>query len=464
MIRNKKFIPSLLVLCSLLLIGCTQSQEEIVYNGNLSSEEKTQNSTELEPYHYVLDQITPDAYSSVQTLALAPGSVISIIGMESNTPYWDMVQQGAKDAVANLNASLGFKGKDSITLTYNAPASKYGVDEQINILDEELSRFPTSIGMAMLDSHAYEVQFDLALENGIPVVALDSSNAFSNIASTVSTNHTEATMALTQNLANAMNTTGELILITDSTKTTSCIERTQAVCDTISKNYSNITITKTIALDDLDSEKLAMLRVTSPEIVDAATSVLAQQAAEAIAQEATKNSEDDVNASTDVNDTDDTDDINDRDDVVSNDASSVASETFHGSSELIQYLSDELDSITTEDVMEHVLTENPDTAGFLSTTDTGCELLLSQLETNPLPIKPAIASFDISRNLLAALESGTIDSLLLQNPYGIGYATVIACVRAATNSGNQAVVDTGYTLLSTDNLEQCKEQNKIYIN
>ena len=458
MIKNKKLIPSLLMTCSLLLIGCTQSQKEIVYNGSIPTEEQSENSTELDPYHYVLDQITPDAYSSVQTLSLNPGSVISIIGMESNTPYWDMVQQGAQDAIAHLNDSLGYKGKDSITLTYNAPASKYGVDEQINILDEELSRFPTSIGMAMLDSHAYEVQFDLALENGIPIVALDSSNAFSNIAATVSTNHTDAAISLTNHLANTMNETGELILITDSTKTTSCIERTQAIYDTISKNYSNITITKTIALDDLDSEKLAMLRVTSPDVVDAAASVLAQHAAE-----------DEEDTATDVTniavDTDDvvSDDVV-SDDVVSDDTNSVTSETFHGSSELIQYLSEELDAITTEDVMQHILTQNPETAGFLCTTDTGCELLLSQLEAQPLPIKPAIASFDISSNLLEQLESGTIDSLLLQNPYGMGYATVIACVRAATNSGNQAVVDTGYTLLTSDNLAQCQERNKIYIN
>ena len=43
------------------------------------------------------------------------------------------------------------------------------MDEQVNILDEELARYPVAVGISVVDATACEVQFDLAAENDIPV-------------------------------------------------------------------------------------------------------------------------------------------------------------------------------------------------------------------------------------------------------------------------------------------------------
>ena len=56
----------------------------------------------------------------------------------------------------------------------NAPSHEGDVDEQINILDEELDRYPIAVGIAVIDKTACEVQFDLAMENSIPIVEFDS--------------------------------------------------------------------------------------------------------------------------------------------------------------------------------------------------------------------------------------------------------------------------------------------------
>ena len=47
-------------------------------------------------------------------------------------------------------------------MTYDAPAKKENIDEQVNILDEELARYPDVVGVASIDVDACSVQFGLA--------------------------------------------------------------------------------------------------------------------------------------------------------------------------------------------------------------------------------------------------------------------------------------------------------------
>ena len=60
------------------------------------------------------------------------------------------------------------------------------------------------------------------------------------------------------------------------------------------------------------------------------------------------------------------------------------------------------------------------------------------------------------------LSEGKVDALVMQNPFGMGYATIIAAARAALSMGNEAVVDTGYTWLTRDNLEDETIQKLMY--
>ncbi len=63
-------------------------------------------------------------------------------------------------------------------VTYSGPAEADDVDEQVSILDEELDRYPVALGIAIADTQACEVQFDLAAESDIPVVAFDSGSDY----------------------------------------------------------------------------------------------------------------------------------------------------------------------------------------------------------------------------------------------------------------------------------------------
>ena len=74
----------------------------------------------------------------------------------------------------------------------------------------------------------------------------------------------------------------------------------------------------------------------------------------------------------------------------------------------------------------------------------------------------ALVGFDAGKEQLEALEAGEIDGLVVQNPFGMGYATVVAAARTILEIGNEAVVDTGYTWVDKENMEDGSVQMMLY--
>ena len=52
--------------------------------------------------------------------------------------------------------------------------------------------------------------------------------------------------------------------------------------------------------------------------------------------------------------------------------------------------------------------------------------------------------------------------LVVQNPFGMGYAAVVSAARAILGIGNEAVVDTGYVWVTRDNLDTDSIQKVLY--
>ena len=74
----------------------------------------------------------------------------------------------------------------------------------------------------------------------------------------------------------------------------------------------------------------------------------------------------------------------------------------------------------------------------------------------------ALVGFDSGKEQLEALDSGEIDGLIVQNPFGMGYATVVAAARTILEIGNEAVVNTGYTWVDKENMEDEAVQLMLY--
>ena len=73
-----------------------------------------------------------------------------------------------------------------------------------------------------------------------------------------------------------------------------------------------------------------------------------------------------------------------------------------------------------------------------------------------------LISFYGGKTQLERLTSGKISGLIVENPYGIGYATVVACVRAVMGEGNEAAVDAGFTWVTEKNMNEAAIQNMMY--
>ena len=136
---------------------------------------------------------------------------------------------------------------------YSAPDENDNIDQQVNILDEELARYPDVIAISSVDASACSVQFDLAIENGIPIVAFDSGTDYQNIVSMIDTDNTTAAATAASKLCNSIGESGQILVIAHDSKSTSSEEREQGFVQEVEKNDPNVTVAEIWHLDDLDA-------------------------------------------------------------------------------------------------------------------------------------------------------------------------------------------------------------------
>lgn len=401
---NKRWGILTAVLCvSLAFGGCNR---DLANDGDKITTNIDKTNGEENEKQSNLDVLQPLAYGNVNGLNLEPGTTISIIGRGSSSEYWKEVEAGAKQAVADINRALGYKGEDKVKLTYSAPSTENDVDDQVNILDEELARYPAAVGIAAVDSGACAVQFDLAAENNIPIVAFDSGVDYQNIVSMVDTDNMEAAATAAGKLCDSIEDAGEIALFVHDSKSTSAKEREQGFIDEITQNHPNVKVVKVYHLDELeDMQKEITGGGDGAEPAD--------PEAPAEGSEAPDTAED------------------------------------SGS------------DITQAEAVKYILEKNPQIKGCYATNEDAAKLVVEACEALAQDdIK--IVSFDGGKDQLKLLEDEKIEGLIVQNPYGIGYATVVACGRAVLGQGNEAVVDAGYTWVTKDNMDSATIARMMY--
>lgn len=380
-------VTAVVMATTFMICACGKQQEQTTtFTGK---------ETEKPEYQGNLNAISPAAYNNVEGLNLEPGTYISIIGKDDSSSYWTNVKKGVMQAADDLNKELGYKGSDKIKVTYNAPAKSEDIDEQVNILDEELSRYPDAVGIASIDSAACSVQFDLATANGIPVISLDSGNEYKGIQCIVKTDNEDAARTGAYKLANEIGDEGQVILVVHDSNSETAKERTKSFEEEIKNNYPSVSIVETIYCDKLDDLKKKIAVEKDPNI--------------------------------------------------SEDLQKAA-----------------VEKMTDDEVMQYYLKKYPDLKGVFGTNESSTIFALEALQKTELAGKVALVGFDISEEQIAAMKNGEISGLVVQNPFGMGYASVVAAARTILQSGNEAVVDTGYIWVTKDNLEDESIQNMLY--
>lgn len=381
--KRLSFVATVLCVC-LTFCACSQG------GGNANKPNHSQETVAQNK----LNILRPVAYSNVNGLSLEPGSYISIIGRYSDDSYWKEVEKGAAKAVEDLNTLLGYKGNKKIKLSYISPEVRDDVNEQVNLLDEELSRYPIAIGIAAIDASACMIQFDLAAENGIPIVTIDSGSNYQNIASHIATDNLDAAKTAAAKLAYAIEESGEIAVFVQDSKSTTARDRLQGFLDTIQTDFPNVSVASTYHLDQLETMQMA----------------IAEEKNATIEEEKDKMKPEDISQ---------------------------------------------------EDVVAYILEKNPNLNGVYTTNLDTTQLVadvLTELERADLKF----VGFDGGKEQMKLLEKDMLEGLIVQNPYGMGYATVVAAIRVSLGLPNESFVNSGYTWVTKENMETADIKNMLY--
>lgn len=410
---RKRFISIICtsVCAGMLLCACSSNADENVFTGD---------TTEKPAYQAKLNAISPAAYSSVEGLELEPGTYISVIGKEEDSAYWNQIRAGVEQAAEDLNEALGYSGSDQIKVLYNAPADEEDMNEQVNILDEELARYPDVIAIASIDEAASEVQFDLAAGNDIPVVAFDSGNAYQGIQCTCKTDSSAAAAEGAAKLCEAIGGSGEVALIVHDSVSESAREREEAFKEALSAEYPGAAVVETIYMDDLEEIKKS---AAAEQLGVSLEEIQAEQPAEGTEQ---------------------------------------GEEPTGDSSAVMEEINAAAEKISDEDAVAYCLKKHPELKGCFGTNVDATQLALKAIGSLEDTDDVVLMGFDAGKEQLEALESGEIDGLVVQNPFGIGYAAVIASARTVLEIGNEAQVNTGYIWADQENLEEEAVQAMLY--
>ena len=365
----KKWLASALVATGLILsvTGCADDAASVDRNIDTSA------------YKDNLSAIVPSEYNDVKGIDIEKGAYISVIGKEKGTSFWNEVERGAKQAAADLNKALGYTGDDKVKVTYNAPSSKEKTGEQVNILDEELSRYPDVVVISTVDNNACLVQFDLAKENGIPILAMDSYNKHPGIKSMVSTNNKEAGNTIADKMIAEIGRDGQILIVSNSSESGSSVDRINGMKEKINET-EKVTVAGVVTFDQIPEIK-KMIEEQLPE-----------------------------------------------------------------DSELI------VDDMTKEDVIAYIIDNNENIKGCIGANFDASQAVLSAVALSERKDNVSVMGFDAGKEQLDALNQGSLKGLVVQNPFGIGYASVVAAAKQAAGMDLEPFVDTGYVWVTTENI------------
>ena len=439
--RNVRAAIAAALCMTVLAAGCGKKADDPVFTGD---------KTEAPAYQANLDAIKSSAYASVDNLDLEPGTYISVIGRASSTPYWNQVKAGVEQAATDLNTALGYSGNDKVKVLYSAPDENDNIDQQVNILDEELARYPDVIAISSVDASACSVQFDLAIENGIPIVAFDSGNSYQNIQSTCKTNNIEAATTGTKNFCEKIGDSGEILLLVHDTVSDTAKEREAGIKNELAANHPNVTVTETIYLDQL--------KMLKKQIVAEQVGVTPEELAAAEAGEKKEETTGTGDASETIADAASNADSSSADESANETAQEVDNEL----SEKMQQVNDGAAKMSDEDAIRYYMEKHPDLKGCIATNETVTQLAIKTLDQLDAEKHITLVGFDAGKEQVNALKDGKVDGLIVQNPFGMGYATVVAAARTVLEIGNEAEVNTGYVWVTAENMDDADIKPLVY--
>lgn len=376
-----------LLLTGVLLSGCGEKKEDTSEKAEVESTQEVTKEPTKEPTQEPMEEETqakdkeieiPNEeelkadYTSVEGLVMEKGSHIAVVVKNTEIGYWKAVKQGMNQAVTDLNEALGYtEEKDKIKCTFEGPKTETGVDEQVNILDAVLAENPDVLCLAAVDMDSCTAQLEMAEENGIPVIILDSGvNSEDLIYSVCATDNYAAGAEAAKKLCEKIGDEGQVAVLAHLQSGESSQNRVKGFQEEIEKNHPDV------------------------EVVQ------------------------------------------------------------------VSYEPSQEGETSTKEQMAAVLTLYPELKGYFCTNEVMSVTALEVLAEHP-DREIQLVGFDLGKTQADAIRNGKEAGTITQNPYGMGYATIVAGVRAALDMENDHFIDAGYQWLDQTNIDL--EDNAKYL-
>jgi len=333
-----------------------------------SAASSSSESPEHGPYEITLpgDASVTKKYASAGDLTVEPGSSVAIVAKELSLEYWKAVEEGAQQAVDEINEENGFEKEDRVTLTFDGTKGSTDVDGQINAIDSVLAENPTALCIAAIDMDSCQTQLEAAKENGIPVITLDSGIESNLVTANCTTDNVAAGREAMKHLCESISDLGKIAIMTHTQSQKSAADRNQGFAEEIA-NHPKV-------------EVVARLEENDEESV--------------------------------------------------------------------------------ETMLQAALEVTPELDGVICTNEGTTEQVLKALaKFGRSDIR--VVGFDLGKAQVSAIREGREYGTVAENPRGMGYAAVIAALRAASGESVDAQIDTGYRWIDKDTIDL--QQNEAYL-
>ena len=112
-------------------------------------------------------------------------------------------------------------------------------------------------------------------------------------------------------------------------------------------------------------------------------------------------------------------------------------------------------------VTEDLLTAHSDLTGLFASNESSTVGAMRAIRQRNLIGKVTLVGFDATSDLVQNVREGAIDSLVLQNPFKMGYEGVKTIVDKVSGKQPERRIDTGVALLTKDNIDTPEIQKLI---
>ena len=112
------------------------------------------------------------------------------------------------------------------------------------------------------------------------------------------------------------------------------------------------------------------------------------------------------------------------------------------------------------EMAEAVLKLYPDVKGYFGTNEHATNAVLDAVSASGREI--AVLGIDAGKKQIDAVKKGTEIGTFVQNSYGMGYATVVAAMRADLELENDTFINCGYQWIDGNSIELSEYANYLY--